>query len=109
MELHIKDRLLIPSMLPEKNGFLDFNLKKSIIKKIAITEKDKEEYSINEKSENGRIEWNAQKDIEVPLVVDFSKEELAYLKKSCESLSEKEMPDEIWVIAEKIYDAAQES
>ncbi len=107
MELHIKDRLLIPSMLPEKNSFLEFNLKKSIIKKVAITEKDKEEYSISEK-DNGRIEWNAQKDIETPLVADFSKEELAYMKKSCETLSEREMPDEVWAIAEKIYDAAQE-
>lgn len=41
MELHIKDRLLIPSLFPSKNNFMGFHLKKSIIDKIAITEQDK--------------------------------------------------------------------
>ena len=28
MDLHIKDRLLIPSIFPERGNFMDFNLKK---------------------------------------------------------------------------------
>lgn len=27
MDLHIKDRLLIPSIFPERGNFMDFNLK----------------------------------------------------------------------------------
>ena len=76
MDLHIKDRLLIPSIFPERGNFMDFNLKKSIARKIAISEQDRKDYEIVEKKEEKRIEWNVQKDAETPLVVEFSKEEL---------------------------------
>lgn len=108
MELHIKDRLLIPSMLPEKNNFMEFNLKKSIIQKVGLTENDRKEYEIVEKQEEQRIEWNVQKDIDVPLVVEFTKEELNYLKKACESVAEQQMSDDIWAVVERIYNAAQD-
>ena len=75
MDLHIKDRLLIPSIFPERGNFMDFNLKKSIARKIAISEQDRKDYEIVEKKEEKRIEWNVQKDAETPLVVEFSKEE----------------------------------
>lgn len=108
MELHIKDRLLIPSLFPERNSFMEYNIKKSIIKKIAISEKDKEEYNITENAEQKRIEWDMKKDFETPLVVEFTKEELEYMKKSCENMSEQDMPDDIWNIAERIYNATQQ-
>ena len=68
MDLHIKDRLLIPSIFPERGNFMDFNLKKSIARKIAISEQDRKDYEIVEKKEEKRIEWNVQKDAETPLV-----------------------------------------
>ena len=49
MDLHIKDRLLIPSIFPERGSFMDYNLKKSIVRKIAISDQDKKEYEIVEK------------------------------------------------------------
>ena len=73
MDLHIKDRLLIPSIFPERGNFMDFNLKKSIARKIAISEQDRKDYEIVEKKEEKRIEWNVQKDAETPLVVEFLK------------------------------------
>ena len=63
---------------------MDFNLKKSIARKIAISEQDRKDYEIVEKKEK-RIEWNVQKDAETPLVVEFSKEELDYMRRSCGS------------------------
>lgn len=33
MDLHIKDRIYIPQMLPQQNNFMGFNLKREIIKK----------------------------------------------------------------------------
>ena len=87
MDLHIKDRLLIPSIFPERGNFMDFNLKKSIARKIAISEQDRKDYEIVEKKEEKRIEWNVQKDAETPLVVEFSKEELDYMRRSCEAIS----------------------
>lgn len=42
MELHIIDRISIPSILPSENSFMDYNLKRSIIKKVGITKGDVE-------------------------------------------------------------------
>lgn len=103
MDLHIKDRLLIPSIFPERGNFMDFNLKKSIARKIAISEQDRKDYEIVEKKEEKRIEWNVQKDAETPLVVEFSKEELDYMRRSCEAIAEQQMPDEMWAVVERIY------
>jgi len=107
MELHIRERLLIPTILPEKGNFMDFNLKKSIIKKVALTEQDKTDYEIVEKKEEHLIKWNVQKDIETPLMVEFSTEELAYLQRACEAISEQQLPDEVWAMVEHIYDEIQ--
>ncbi|MCE8979882.1 MULTISPECIES: RNA-binding protein [Bacteroides] len=107
MDLHIKDRLLIPSIFPERGNFMDFNLKKSIARKIAISEQDRKDYEIVEKKEEKRIEWNVQKDAETPLVVEFSKEELDYMRRACEAIAEQQMPDEMWAVVERIYNEAQ--
>lgn len=109
MELHIKERLLIPTILPEKGTFMEFNLKKSILSKITLTEQDRADYEIVEKREEKRVEWNVQKDAETPLVVEFSKDELDYMKKACEAVSEQQLPDEVWAVVEHIYDEAQKS
>ena len=105
MDLRIKDRLIIPAMLPATNSFMDFNLKKSIVNKVAVTDSDKEFYKIEE-HEDGRIQWDIQKDMETPLVVDFSKEELAYLTKTCETIAEESRPDDVWSVVEHIYNEA---
>lgn len=106
MNLHIKDRLYIPQLLPAQNSFMEYNLKREIVKKVALTEKDKEEYLIVEDAQAGKVTWDFAKDMENPLIVDFSKQELDYLKKSCESLVESAYPDDLWVTVEKIYNAA---
>lgn len=106
MELNIKDRIYIPQLLPANNSFIEYNLKREIIKKVAITEKDKEEYSIVENPEAGKITWDSKKDFEQPLVVEFTKQEIDFLKKSCEALTDSVYPDELWIVVEKIYNAA---
>lgn len=107
MDLHIRERLLLPTILPEKGNFMDFNVKKSILKKIALTVQDRTDYEIVEKKEERRIEWNVQKDIEAPLIVDFSKDELEYLQKACEAISEQQLPDEVWAMVERVYNEIQ--
>lgn len=106
MELLIKDRLYIPGFLPSNNNFAQFNLKKGIVRKIAISDREREEIGLTENKEDGRIEWNTQKD--KPLIVDFSKEELEYLKNSCEKISDNELPDDMWATVEKVYNAVVE-
>ena len=106
MELHIKERIYIPQVLPQQNDFIGFNLKRSIIKKVGLTESDQETYNIQEDKENGRVTWNVEKDRELPLVVDFTKEEIDYLQKACEKLSDSVYPDDFWMVVEKIYNSS---
>jgi len=87
---------------------MEFNLKKSILSKIALTEQDKEDYEIVEKKDEKRIEWNVQKDHEQPLVVDFSKDELAYMHKACEQISGQQLPDDVWGVVEHIFNESQD-
>lgn len=103
MELHIKDRIYIPQILPQNGTFMEYNLKRSIISKVQITQADREEYNIKENKEEGKITWDSAKDMQVPLHVEFSNDELNYLKKVCEGLADSPFPDDLWVTVEKIY------
>ena len=107
MELHILDRIYIPAILPAENSFMDFNLKREITKKVALTEADAEKYHIKEDAENKRTTWDPALDRDNPLIVDFTPQELAYLKSACEKLADKPAPDNLWATVEKIYAAAQ--
>lgn len=105
MELRIKDRLYFPQILPQQNTFMEFAMKREILKKVAITEEDRERFEIEEKPDEQRIVWNIEKDFAQPLEVDFSDAELEYLKKGCEKMSDKTLPDDFWNLVERIYDA----
>lgn len=107
MELNIIDRIYIPSILPSENTFMDFNMKRGIIKKVALTEADAEKYHIKEDPANKRTTWDPKIDRESPLLVEFTKEELAYLKNACEKLADTPAPDNLWNTVEKIYAAVQ--
>ena len=101
MELTIKDRLYLPSFLPERGNFKEFNLKKEILRKIAISDDERQEINLRENAEDKRIEWDVEK--ERPLLVEFSKEEMDYLKKACERISDEELPDDMWATVEAVY------
>ncbi len=106
MELLIKDRIFCARLLPECKNFLEFNLKRNLLKKIDITEADKEKYEISQDDKTGTIRWNPKTDSENPLIVDFSADELALIKRGIESIDGQPLPDELWQTAEKIWDAA---
>lgn len=106
MELLIKDRLYIPAFLPKEGNFKDFNTKKGILKKIEITQEERDAVGLKENQETKRIEWDIEKD--TPLFVNFSSEEMQYLKASCEKISDQNLPDDMWQSVSKLYDAIQE-
>lgn len=103
MELTIKDRLYLPTFLPQKGNFRQFNLKKEVLRKISISEDERKEIELHENEENKRIEWDVEK--ETPLHVEFTEEELKYLQEACEKISDEELPDDMWSTVERIYDA----
>lgn len=107
MELTIKDRLYLPSFLPARGNFKGFNLKKEILRKIAISDDERQEINLHENAEDKRIEWDVEK--ERPLLVEFSKEEMDYLKKACERISDEELPDDMWATVETVYNEIAKS
>ena len=102
MELNIKDRLYIPVILPKDGTFKEFNTKKEILRKIEISAKEREAVGLHENEENGRIEWDIEK--ATPQSIAFTADELAYLKQACEKISDEKLPDDMWMVVEKIYD-----
>lgn len=102
MELTVKDRLYIPALLPKEGNFKQFNLKKEIIRKIEISDSERETINLRENAETKRIEWDVEK--EVALNVEFSGDETAYLKEVCEKVSDESLPDDMWSTVEKIFD-----
>ena len=70
MELLIKDRLYIPTFLPKENNFKQFNLKKEILRKVAISDEEREEVGLKQITDENRIEWDTNKD--TPLIVEMS-------------------------------------
>lgn len=103
MELTIKDRLYLPTFLPQKGNFRQFNLKKEVLRKISISEDERKEIELHENEENKRIEWDVEK--ETPLHVEFTEDEMKYLQEACEKISDEELPDDMWSTVERIYDA----
>ena len=106
MELSVKDRLYLPSFLPARGNFKDFNLKKEILRKIAIPDEERKAIGLHENAEDKRIEWDVEK--EKPLAVEFSGDEMEYLRKACERISDEELPDDMWATVSRIYDFIQE-
>jgi hypothetical protein len=105
MELVIKDRLYIPALLPKEGNFRQFNMKKDILRKIEITSSERESVGLKENQETKRIEWDTEK--EVPLLVEFTSEEMNYLKQSFEKISDEQLPDDMWNVVEKVYNVIQ--
>ena len=105
MELSVKDRLYLPTFLPARGNFRDFNHKKEILRKIAIGDEEREEICLRENAEDKRIEWDVKK--EKTLAVEFSKEEAEYLQQACEKISDEELPDDMWATVARIYDSVQ--
>lgn len=106
MELTIKDRLYIPAILPKEGNFQQFNIKKEILRKIEISEEERETVGLKENTDTKRIEWDVEKDI--PLHTDFSTQELDYLKQACERISDEQLPDDMWGTVQKVYDTIQD-
>ena len=101
MELSVKDRLYLPAFLPARGNFKDFNLKKEILRKIAIGDGERKDIGLHENAEDKRIEWDVEK--EKPLTVEFSNEETEYLRKACEKISDEELPDDMWATVERVF------
>lgn len=104
MKLQLIDRFNISQLLPESTNFMEYALKRSIAKKVGITAEEQEKFNIRQDEKTNTIKWDAQKDAENPLEVDFSQDELKFLQKACEATVDAPHTDQFWHTVEKIYD-----
>jgi len=68
MNLTILDRIILPNILPAEGSFDTLILKKDVLEKVQITQKELEKYEI--RAEEGRVIWNeagAKYELEVEL------------------------------------------
>ena len=89
MELHVKDRLYFPQLLPQQNTFMEYAMKRAIMKKVGLTAEDQEKFEINENEH----------------AIEFTPDELEYIKKGCEAIAEQPCSDDFWALVERIYNA----
>jgi hypothetical protein len=102
-KLLIKERLYLMNILPQQNSLVEYQLKKSIIKKVEITDEDKNLVDFKQESENN-VTWDAKKDADNQKEFEFTDQECLYVRKAIEALSDGEHPDEYWIIVTMLYD-----
>ena len=81
-----------------------YSLRKSILNKITITEDEIKRYGIKQDADNHVI-WDIEADMKEPLAVEFSDDEITFIKKIAEQRSEEELPTELWDAVDKIWNA----
>lgn len=103
-KFHIKERLYLMNVLPKENSLVDYQLKKGLIKKLEITDSDKELYGFSVEDGGGSIKWDPKKDFENPAEFELSDQERDYARNAVESASDGTHNDEYWMVLTGIYE-----
>lgn len=89
MNLTVKDRILIPEILPESGNMVEMIIVRSIQQKVSLTAKDIDYYDIKV-GENGNTTWDGEKDTGTD--IEFENSEIGVLKDAYKKLdSEKKI------------------
>ena len=102
-KLLIKERLYLMNVLPKQNSLIEYQLKKSIIQKVEITDEDKALVDFKQESESN-VTWDAKKDMDNLKEFEFTDQECQYVRKAIEALSDGEHPAEYWIVVMLLYD-----
>lgn len=86
MKLSVKERLLIPRILPRKGNLTNQTLVRDIANKLKFSKKEEKKFGI--KKDKGRITWEEKKAKETE--VEFTFTEVQLLKNTIKELDKKE-------------------
>lgn len=84
MILTIKDRVIIPELLPEQGSMLEMIIVNSINKKVMFTPREITEFELTQEGES--LKWNTEKNTDVE--VFFEESEINLLKERYKKLDE---------------------
>lgn len=82
MILTLRDRIVMPDLLPEQGGMIEMILSNSILKKVELSAKDIKTYAIQQ--EGNTIKWNQS--IDTSTEIDFETSEIELLKKQVQEM-----------------------
>jgi hypothetical protein len=105
LSLGIKDRLTLPAFFPERSNFVDQILKEDIANKIRITQEDMTliglHYTEPDKDGKQFMTWSKEKEVDKD--VEFTAEEIKFLKKQVDRLDrDANLTDEMMQMAKEL-------
>lgn len=107
IKLHVKDRMVLLFILNATSGnkmkFQEYMTKKDLVSKISLSENDMKRYGIQDDGE-GHIKWDFEKDKEEPLEIEIDENKSEFLRKMIDSISDGEYSEDVWEVAQKVYD-----
>ncbi len=83
MKLTVKERILLPRLLPAKGSITNQTLVRDIANKVSFSKKEKTKYDL--KSEKGVLTWNTNKAKDI----DFTFTEIQLIKEAVKKLDDK--------------------
>lgn len=87
----IKDRIVLPPILPSQGSYSDMIVRRDLIEKITLTQEELTEFEI--KTEDNRITWNEEKQRDFE--IDLTELEYTLTKEALEKLdTNKEITDD---------------
>lgn len=100
MKLSIKERILLPAILPSEGKMIEMIINRSIKNKLVFTEDEITDFELVD-NDNGSISFNPKKHRDVE--IEFTSEQLNILKKAVNSIDEAgKVTDDLLPIFEKI-------
>ena len=101
MQLEVRDRIHLASVLPQKSTLSGIKTKRDILKKISLSNEEKTEIEYVEDHSQGVVKWNSEK--QKPLNVTFTDEESSFLNETFNSLDQQSLiTDELYDVFTKI-------
>lgn len=85
MDLTLRDRLLLGTILPGKGKFEDLIVRDDILKKVGVKQEEVEKYGIKQQDRGG-LTWKQTDDV---FPTEFTELESSLIKKSLKELSDK--------------------
>lgn len=104
MKMGVKERLLIPQLLPREGNLVSLRLARDISQKTDLSQEDMDEIELKVQ-EDGSVKWSDKKEEEFGRKnIKFTDSEIGFLKDQIKKLNEKEkISRDAFLLCERIH------